>query len=114
MRAPGSAVGSAVTDYRVSWAAVGAFESFGGVEGAVKCSYIFIILAHDRKIASAAETEAAAASSMAESRRIEVLAASIEKFPAASPIRVAMEAELQNLLGISATSTCSDTAKLDD
>eukprot|EP01048_Picozoa_sp_COSAG05_P001274 COSAG05_NODE_42_length_26187_cov_393.972286_13_plen_290_part_00 len=43
-RAPGCVVRSAATEYQVWWAAVGAFESFGGVVGAVKCSYIFIIL----------------------------------------------------------------------
>ena len=44
-RAPGCVVGSAATEFQVWWAAVGAFASFGGVVGAVQCSYIFIILA---------------------------------------------------------------------
>ena len=39
-RAPGCVVGSAATEYRVSWAAAKALESFGGVVGAVQCSCI--------------------------------------------------------------------------
>ena len=52
----------------------------------------------DTDLAAAAKTEAAAATSLAESRRIEVLANSLDRFPVGNPIRAAMEAELKLLL----------------
>ena len=57
----------------------------------------------DTKLAAAAETEAQAATSMAQSRRIEVLVASLDNFPPAHPIRAAMETGLHSLLGLSAS-----------